>query len=305
MLPVAAEALITKPGKFANMEKLRQEIGKTTSGQTEDEQRAGMTEATQRGYPVVIGNKAIGLGLSQTLLNNLPRGVTPHDLSEFQSEFGRLTGGLTHPVIRAVYEWKFGRNMITKAELERPDRPLTAAPAWVSKVPKKYWAQLDITPPKGKGEGGSGYTDTKTGRPAWAWRGKADWGYDQLMLGLIGQGAAIGGSGRSQTTTPQALAALTGVRVDPLNKVAQEKAKQQSTRPERDRIKRRLGVLNQSSITSDNATGEYKRLRKRLNELEPRATTKKAKPNAGSLSGFKGGGGGSSGGGGGSLAGYR
>lgn len=292
-LPLAAETFVKTPGKYATVEKLRKEIGKTTTGGTsEDDQRGAMTEAVQRGYPVNVGGKAIGLGLPQTLINELPTGVSKQDLIDYQKELGRFAAGMTNQLLRAPSEWHFGVNAVTRAEIEKSDRPLVAAPAWVQRLPKAVKAKLDVTPPQGKGERGSGYVDSKTGKPAWAWRGKADWTYDQLMLGLVGQAAAVPNMGRSQTTTMQALAAIAGVRVDPLNKVMKERATSQALRDEKVKLDRRAGILNQAGINADNPTPEYQRLRKRIRELDGALTKKKPKAAKTDILGGGGGGGG-------------
>jgi hypothetical protein len=263
-LPVAVETLVKTPGKYATIEKLRQEIGQATSGQSEDDQRAGMTEAIQRGYPVVIGKHAIGLGLPQTLLNEVPSGTSP---TAFIKELDRFGWGMGNQLLRSPIEISANRNMVTKADIEKQrGKRLSAAPSWVGKLPESVKRQLDVQPPKGKGPHGIGYTDPRSGRASWGWRGRADWTYDQLMLGFVGQLAALAGQGRSQATTAaQAAGAFGGIKLDPLNKITKQRAADQALAAERDKVQKRLDILNELGVDSEHPTAEYKRLRAKVN----------------------------------------
>jgi hypothetical protein len=275
-LPLAAETLVRSPGKYATIEKIRQEVGQATTGQSEDEQRASMTEAVQRGYPLVIGKRAVGLGLPQTLLNEVPAGTSP---GAFLKELDRFGWGMANQLIRSPLEASANRNMVTKADIEKQQgKRLVAAPSWVGKLPESVKAKLDVQPPKGKGPRGIGYTDPRSGRPSWAWRGRADWTYDQLMLGFVGQLAAIAGQGRSQATTiEQGVGALGGLKLDPLNQNMRQRAADQAQRVAREKGQRRLDILNELGVNVDNPTAEYTRLRAKINAWDRAKSGAKAK----------------------------
>jgi hypothetical protein len=276
-IPLHAEQLITKPGKYANVEKLRQNIGNATTDQTEQERQQGMTDAVLKGYPFVVGKRAIGLGLSQTLLNEFPTAPTPEGMKAWKEELDKFAWGNLNPIPRAIIESRTGRNVVTKAEIENEQRPLVSAPAWVQYLPEALKKPLGVTPPKGKGQGGQGFTDPKTGRASWAWNGKKDWAYDQLMLGFIGQAAAVANSGRSQATKEQAIGSIVGAKIDPLDKVMTERASVQAGRADLTALKRARGVLNQQGINADHPTPEWRRLNEAINKAEPKAKKPKAK----------------------------
>jgi hypothetical protein len=206
--------------------------------------------------------------------------------------------------VKDSFEWRTGKNLVTRADIENADRNvLTAAPSWVGHLPDRLKQALDITPPAKTAGASGGYTDKQSGRPSWGWRGKADWTYDQLMLGFLGQGAQLGGQGRSQATTEQSVGSLLGARIDPVTKTMRDRAAKQANKGEVDKLKRKLKILNEQNINADNPTPEYTALRKRYNALT--TTGKKAtKMPAGSLGFGSGGSGGGGGGGGGETLGF-
>jgi hypothetical protein len=117
------------------------------------------------------------------------------------------------------------------------------------------------------------------------WRGKADWTYDQFMLGGYGQAAAVAGQGRSPGAEKKStIPSLIGLRVDPLNDQLAKRAGEKPVRDERTKINRRLGILRQTGmgIEKGNANAEYKRLNERLKVLDKTLHPEKKKQKAGS-----------------------
>ena len=261
-LPLAAETLVQRPGKYANFEKLRQEIGNTYSDLDEDGRRERMTEAVMRSLPMVVkfgdnDAQAVGWSSPATLLN-----------WGFPSELGRQGWGMVNPLIKSPVEWRANRNLITQADIEG-DRPLVAAPSFVKHLPDDLKRALDVEP---------NFTDPRSGKKTWAWRGRADWAYDQLMLGWYGQAAGLAGSGRQPgQTKSSAIAAIFGARVDPLSGTLAERAKQAPLREAREKLERRRSILNQLGIKAENATPEYKRLNAQITALDQQLGKKKAK----------------------------
>jgi hypothetical protein len=302
--PLMLELMLKHPGKMAALEKVRQEIGAGFTGETSDQQLEGVSKAAQRAVPFIIKigdeKKAISFSPPTTLLNNLPTGINEAARSEWLDEIGRFGWSMVSPFVKDPFEWRTNKNLVTKADIENSkSNVLTAAPSWVQHLPDRVKQALDVVPPAKKAGAPGGYTDKQSGRPSWGWRGKADWTYDQLMLGFLGQAAQLGGQGRSQATNEQAIGGMLGARIDPVTKTMRDRAAKQATKAERDKLERRLEILREQSINSNNPTPEYTRLLKRYNALT--TTGKKAdKLPSGSL-GFGGGGGSSSGGGGGSV----
>jgi hypothetical protein len=307
--PLMIELMLKHPGKVAALEKVRQEIGAGFTGETSDQQLEGVTKAAQRQIPFIIKigdeKKAISFSPPTTLLNNLPTGINEAARSEWFDEVGRFGWGMVSPAVKDPFEWRTNKNLVTKAEIENArTNVLTAAPSWVQLLPDRIKQALDVVPPAKKAGASGGYTDKQSGEPSWGWRGKADWGYDQLMLGFLGQAAQLGGQGRSQATTAQGIGGMLGARIDPVTKTMRERAAKQANKGEVDKLTRRLKILNEQNINADHPTPEYTKLRKRLNALT--TTGKKAdKMPSGSLGfGSGGGGGGSSSGGGGGSVGF-
>lgn len=279
--PLMLELLLKHPGKFAAMEKLRQEVGAGFTGEDSDKQLEGTSKAVQRQIPLVIKigdeKKAVSFSVPSTLLNNLPAGLDAAARSDFFDEVGRTGWGMVSPILKDFPEWRTQKNLVTKADIENADRNiLTAAPGFVQYLPEPLKKALYVTPPAKKAGAPGGYTDKQSGRPTWGWRGKADWGYDQLMLGFFGQAAQLVGAGRSSATTEQKIGGLLGARIDPVTKTMRERAVKQSKKPEVDDLKTRLKILNEQNINRDNPTPEYERLRKRYNELTAKPKKKKA-----------------------------
>jgi hypothetical protein len=291
-IPLHAETLVTRPGKYATVEKLRQNVGNATTGQTEQERQEGMTDAVLKSYPFVIGKRAVSVGSPQTLLNLLPSDVSKEGMKAWQEEMSKFAWGNLNPILRNVIEGHTGQNVVTRAEIENKERPLVAAPAWVQYLPDdlKKSGMLNVTPPKGKGS--AGFTDPKTGQATWGWNGKADWKYDQLMLGFMGQLAALANSGRSPATKEQAIGSILGAKIDPLNATMKERAGAQANRGTLEKLKRARGILNQQGVNAENPTAEWKRLSAAINKLEPKKPSKARKKKGGFGSG---GGGGASG----------
>lgn len=271
-LPVTTHALLTRPGKFANIEKIREETGKAFTGEDELRQRSRMTEAVGRQLPFVIkvGGQPVGLSASlpATLLNELPSGLTGSGLSDYLDELGRFTSGMLSPYVRAPAELRSGVNLVTKRQIEDKNRPLTAAPSWVSHLPDALKKKLDVQP---------GYLDPKSGKKGWGWRGRADWGYDQLMLGAFGQAAGLARAGRAPQTTATGVVGALGVRADQLGPAQTKHAAELRIYDQLDKLNRRAGALNQRGINADNPTPEYRALRKQINALQKQVSTKKKK----------------------------
>ena len=302
-IPVTARAYVQRPGKFANLEKIREETGAAFTGQSEEQQRGRMTAAVQRQLPFVvkIAGKPVALSFSApaTLLNTMPTGLSSSALSSWLEENRRFWAGMLSPLARGGGEWTSGTNFVTRKQIEDKRRPLVAAPAWVDKLPDEVKSALDVT---------DKFKDPKTGKTTTGWRGQADWAYDQLMLGWYGQLAGVVGSGRQPAQSKVAAGAgLLGARVDVLGKAESAYAQQQRIYDRLDKIDRRLGIMQQQGITAVNATPEYRRLLDERNALNKQLKPGKGKrartpssplrggPSGGGFGALRGGGGSSSG----------
>ncbi len=268
-LPVQAKLLVQKPGKFATLEKAREETA-AAFGMDEEATRRGMTEATQRQVPFVIrlpGKDPIAVSASipTTLLNELPAGASPAELNRFLNEWGRFTTQMVTPFLRAPLEGYINRQFYTKQDIESDRRVLTAAPSWVKWLPDEAKKTFMVTPD---------YIDKRTGKKTWGWRGYADWGFRQIP-GAPQQVSQLASGGRpgQPKDTAAAVAGAVGIRADSLNAQAKLNAEKVRIAKRLAKLNRRATILNQQGIHTDNATPEYKRLRKEINAL-----TKQVRP---------------------------
>lgn len=296
-LPLTAKKFVTRPGKFAAFESLLQESAKA-AGLTPEQARAKMTAATQRQLPLTIkvpGVKdpvAVSWSDPMTLLGSLPTG------KDFPAEARRLAVGMVTPAFKWSAEPLANRNLATMQDIE--GKHLVTAPSEIVEavergmVPESIQRRLKIIPPKGSipGKPNVGYVDFKTGKPAWGWRGGADYVHDQLLLGLGGQVAGLLGSGRSPTQGKgQAIAGLAGARTDVLDAKAAKYAQQAPLRKERDTLYSRRDTLHEGGIDAAHPNPEFKRIQKRINELNKTLSPRPAKKKKPAAGGFGGGGG--------------
>lgn len=274
-IPLTAKKYVTRPGKFAAFESAREETAKAF-GTDEQKARSQMGAATQRQLPFTIkipGRKepvALSWSDPMTLLGDLPTG------KDFPAEAKRLAAGQLAPFPKWAIEMATNRNLMTGADIE--GKHLATAPSSVARaietgaIPAAVVRKMKIVPPKGSPEarraGVPGFVDYKTGRPAWGWRGNADYVYDQSLLGLGGQVAAAIGAGRSPAQEKlQSFGSLAGARFDPLDKDAVKRAGQQRLRKEADRLNSRQDILRDVGVSAEHPTREYKTNLKRLGEI--------------------------------------
>lgn len=269
-LPVTAKVLVTRPGKFANLEKAREETGGAFTGETEQQQRSRMTAQQQRQLPFVIkGPNGISASLPATLLNELPTGASTKDVGDYLDEIGRFGFQMLTPAAKIPIELRTGVSTFTRQPIEDEKRPLVSAPAWVQYLPAKAKQALDVTP---------NYIDKRTGKKTWGWRGRADYASHQIpgapqQISTLASGARPG----QPKSTGAAISSVLGVRVDSLGPQAQAHAKQTKLFKHLAALNRRAGILNQQGINADNATPEYRQLRQKINALEHQLGTRQPK----------------------------
>ncbi|MEA2640950.1 MAG: hypothetical protein QOF51_2344, partial [Chloroflexota bacterium] len=272
-LPVTAKTLVTKPGKFANIEKVREDIGQASTGQSDDQQRSRMTANQQRQLPFVIkigkGAQAVSASLPAMLLNELPTGTSTKDLGAYLDELGRFGFQMLNPALKTPIELRTGVSTFTRQPIENPQRPLVAAPAWVRYLPDQVKRQLEVTPD---------YVDKRTGKKAWGWRGRADYAY-HLIPGAPAQVGQIASGGRpGQPNSPAAaLAGALGIRVDSLSDQAATHAQNTQVYKRLADLNRRAAELNQQGISHDHPTREYTALRAQINALTAQVSPRKRK----------------------------
>lgn len=260
--PLHVKKLATNPGKFANFEKLREEVGQGLGGGgTEEEQRARMAEYQQRQLPFVIkiggGPKAISFAPPMNLLNELP---TTKDPGKYLDELGKFGFGLVSPALKTPVELYSNQSFFFRKPIEDQRRPLVAAPGWVKDLPEGLKKTLDVTPD---------YVDPRTGKKVWGWRGRADY-LAKLFPGpfnLANQLLTSGTNRRGQGTVAKTITGVAGVRADPLDATAAQAARAGAIVKRLAVLNRRAGELNQQGVNADRPTAEYRRIRGEINRL--------------------------------------
>jgi hypothetical protein len=260
--PLHAKKLVTNPGKFANTEKLREEVGQAFGGGgSEEEQRGRMQEYQQRQLPFVIkiggGPKAISFAPPMNLLNELPTSTNP---SKYLDELGKFGFAMVSPALKTPVELYSNTSFYFRKPIEDKNRPLVAAPGWVAHLPEGLKTTLDVTP---------NYVDPRTGKKVWGWRGRADY-LAKLFPGPINLAQQLATSGtnrRGQGEVGKVVAGLSGVRADPLDEVAAQAAKAVGIVKRLAVLNRRAGELNQQGVDAEHATPEYRKIRGEINQL--------------------------------------
>jgi GNAT superfamily N-acetyltransferase len=259
--PLHAKKLVTNPGKFANFEKLREEVGQAVGGGgTEEQQRARMQEYQQRQLPFVIkiggGPKAIAFSPPMNLLNELP--VTSP--GKYLDELGKFGFGLVSPAVKTPVELYSNQSFYFRRPIEDEKRPLVAAPGWVQHLPEGMKKTLAVTP---------NFVDPRTGKKVWGWRGRADY-LVKLFPGpfnLANQLATSGTNRRGQGEAAKVIAGLSGVRADPLDATAAQAAQAVGIVKRLAVLNRRAGALNQQGVNDKKPTPEYRKIRGEINRL--------------------------------------
>jgi hypothetical protein len=260
-LPLHVQKLLTNPGKFANIEKAREEVAKAT-GFDPAETPEVMAEFVQRQAPFVIkigsGATAFSAQLPLTLLNEIP---TSTDAGAYLDEVAKFTAGLLNPALKMPAELYSNTSFFFRRPIEDPNRPLVAAPGWVKHVPKGLWPGLGIT---------DQYVDKRTGKKTWGWRGKADYIVKSAPgpLNAANQLASPGTNRRGQGTVGKSVAVLTGVRADPLDGEAAKTAQLTPLYKQMATLNRRSGMLNQQGVNAKTPTPEYFQLRMQIKQLD-------------------------------------
>lgn len=205
-LPFQAKRLVTNPGKFATLEKVREDLGDT------NQPLDAFSEYTQRQAPIVIGGKAVTDSLPINLLNELPVNLKP---GEYGTEIGKFIAGLANPIIKDPIELQMNKSFALRSDIQDPQHPLVAAPDWVAIIPQALRDKLGIT---------HDYIDKKTGKKQWAWPGRLNYKVRSFMLGPLSSVNQLSSSGTNQVgqdAGAKAAAALTGVRVTPPDATSQ------------------------------------------------------------------------------------
>lgn len=217
-LPIHAKALIQRPGKFANIEKFREEASTATGVNLTDAEKKLKTYQARQA-PLILkiaglnGGKPIVLSdsLPLNLLNEVP---TNANVGNYVSELSQWMASLANPILKDPVELYSNRSFFFRSDIENKDSPLVPAPAWVSAVYKYDRGladKLGIV---------ADYVDKRTGKKTWGWRGKSDYLFKSVPGAInFGQQLMTVGNRRGQTTGEKVAGFVAGVKAEPLDPV--------------------------------------------------------------------------------------
>ena len=161
-IPLQMKSLISRPGKYAQYEKARDEIAKAFG--YEDGWEGDLSESEQRSAPFGIRIKGkpytISLGpsgLPLTDLNEFPTSANPAKQAD---EWINRAMSLVTPAIKTPVELWSNMSFFFREPIERDDAPLVPVPTWLVKtVPERYRKSLGLVPD---------YIDKRSGKKQWA-----------------------------------------------------------------------------------------------------------------------------------------
>lgn len=215
-LPLQAKTLVKKPGKFATLEKARQQVA-YTSGLSGDWQK-DLPEWKQRAVPfgTIIGGDKVALdaALPVNLLNELP---TSKNAGAYADELAKFGFGMVTPFVKNPVELYQNQSFFFRKPLQDEDYPRVAASGALiglaRKLPKPVQDTLGVKQ----------IVDRRTGKKVWGWYGKTDYlakslpGFPVLLQQLTTEGSL-----RSGRAGWEKWASASGVKVDPIDPVSNE-----------------------------------------------------------------------------------
>ena len=286
-IPLQARKYVTRPGKYANFQKIREESAKASGVEQQDPQtkdlyrqleQAGvelpggyekyLSEWEQRnaGIPLSLAGKqfTVSSGLPLSDLNELPGAALGHQLDEWYQKGMSLTG----PIPKYFVEFFDNHSFFFRDQLERDNSPLVAAPAWANTLPGPIKKAAGLTPD---------YIDKKTGKKTWGWKGKADYVFSAIpgTPNYIKQ-LSTGGTDRRGKSTGGKLLGWVGLKSVPVDPV---KNAVNLAYARLDEIGKRKSELNQTGVgvtKGRQETPEYRKLLAQEKVLKRIAYTGKA-----------------------------
>jgi hypothetical protein len=254
-IPYQAKVLLTKPGKVAAYEKLREEaaIAAGLPQNWADEQ----TPWDQRnvGIPIRVGGQVITVTTGDPIvdLNEFPTSFNPIKQGD---EWMQKVASLVNPVFKDPVELWANYSFFFRDPVKRDNAPLVAAPDWVAKFPAWAKRSMHITQ----------IVDKKTGKKVWAWDAKVNY-VAHAVPGPTNTALQLTSSGTDQIgrdTKGKAVGAL-GVKATPydptstkINRLYEDLHKAQVE----------LAALSQQGIKGDHTNAERQALNAHVRQLE-------------------------------------
>jgi hypothetical protein len=261
-IPLQAKKLLTNPGKYANLEKIREDL----AGQAglPDDWQSHIPEYQQRGipFPVVVGGKALLVSPSLPIadLNQLalPH-VTSDDFSSSLTEQGKKFLSMLNPVIKDPVELYANYNSFFRSQIQNPESPLVAAPSYVSTWPASIRRKFGIVPD---------YVDKRTGKKTWGWPAKLDY----VAKAIPGPTNAVqqllsSTNRRGQGETGKLVSYFTGLKPDPYDPTTTAINNGYALLDKLNQHAATLRQRGQGLRDGKHATAEYKRVNQQIKDI--------------------------------------
>lgn len=273
-IPNTAKALAKRPGKFANYEKLRTEIGKATGVDINTLQEdASDYQRRSLGIPLGGGGPSgsvLDWGSPIQMLNELPIPYDVENPSAYLDELGNFAWGLVNPILKVPTELLFNQNSFFRNEIDKGGGALTAAPAWAVFI-------ADHVPGAREAMGIKQYKDS-SGKTVAGWPPRFGYIISAITPGLPNQLNQILSEGTNRAgmgTTAKVVRQVTGLKASPVDGA---KRKTDDLYARRDQVARRLEWLRTQGISKDRPTAEYTRLLAEQRDLTRLLNGDKKKP---------------------------
>lgn len=257
---IQATKLVTRPGKFATVQKGLEEASKAAGFGSYTDYVGQLPDYNQRGLPVPVRvGSAVYPVFLQPPTTDL-QSLSPHLTEQFQNVASRLTTFKTIPELVANYSIFF------QGQIQNPKQPLVIAPEWVAHLPGFVKKRLGVVPD---------FLDKRSGKTTWGWHAKADYAFRALPQSNLG--VSLAKPGQDNRSLNGALALMpyfVGPKIGPdkrqdykVNRVYDDLVK----------VQNRLGELNQRGVyidgrpiskSAEKLVPEYKRLNERKKQLE-------------------------------------
>ncbi len=273
-IPLQVRSLVQNPGKYAQYQKIREEMGKAFGFEEgweknlpESEQRAAPLPVKWKGKQFTISLGSSGLPLTD--LNEMPVSTNP---GKALDEWLNRASSMVTPMIKSPVELWGNFSFFFRDQLERDTGPLVPAPSWVGQVPKRYHKELGIVPD---------YIDKKTGKVGWGWRAKADYLVNQVPGPAALANRLSKESSRSGQSKTMKVVGYLGPRV---KEVQPAEVRLQKAYEDRQKVRTAIGALGQRN-PSPAVDQQKAKLRAKdsafsstIETLKQQASQKKTKP---------------------------
>lgn len=275
-IPLQARTFVTKPGKYANYQKIREEAA-TATGLNDPQpqeivdlydklEQAGVKlpdgwerylsawETRNAGVPIKVGDQVytISAALPLTDVGVVPGGV---------SAWFQRAADLTTPIVKTPTELALNYSTFFHDNIESDTSPLVTAPVYVGAFPAAVKKRLGVV----KG------TNKRSGRHVWMWPGRVDY-VAHAVPGPTNyaQQFATDTPGKSLGSKVLSYSGVKATPVDPAGAAIGLAYERMFA------IQKRQAALRQQGISADNPTAEYTRLAGQLKLTEEIAYMGKA-----------------------------